>query len=356
MFTKLESLRGVAACLVILYHSPFNFGFEPFSFFNNSYLFVDFFFILSGFVMSFAYGEKISKGLEFYKYISLRIGRIYPLHFFILLAWVPYVILKQYLYANGYGGTDQLDTSNIYSFISNLFLVHSMGVHSHLSWNYPSWSISTEFFAYIAFFVITLTLDRKKNLVVPLIIVLLSYIFIFNTNYPNLDITFDYGFIRCLGAFYIGVFLFRIKPKLKIINSENWITLLEVISISFLITVVSFSNSNKPVLALTILSFAIVLIVFSSSKSGFLGKILETSFMREVGIRSYSIYMLLGITWGIILNIFIHLLNIIPETTFGFVSILVNLVVISIIIFLSKYTYIFIEKKFRDLIKAKLNY
>jgi peptidoglycan/LPS O-acetylase OafA/YrhL len=231
-----------------------------------------------------------------------------------------------------------------------------MGVHSHLSWNYPSWSISTEFFAYIAFFLITLTIDRKNSLVVPFLITIGSYLFIFNLNYPNLDITYDFGFIRCIGAFYIGVFLFRLKPKLTILDSEKWIIGLEIITILMLIAAVSFSNSNKVILAFTIVSFAFVLLVFSSSKSGFLGKILETFFMREIGIRSYSIYMLLGITWGIILNIFIHLLRINPERTFGLTSILVNLVVISIIIILSKYTYRFVEKKFRDLIKKKLNY
>ena len=123
------------------------------------------------------------------------------------------------------------------------------------------------------------------------------------------------------------------------LNSEKWMNSAEFITITMLILAVSFSNTNKPILALTILSFAVVLLVFSSSKSGFLGRILETFFMREVGIRSYSIYMLLGITWGIILNIFIHLMGINPETTVGFTSVIINLVVIAIIISLSKYNF-----------------
>lgn len=353
LFKKLESLRGIAACMVILYHSPFNFGLQPLGIFNNSYLFVDFFFILSGFVMTFAYGEKILEGFPFYKYISLRLGRIYPLHLFILLAWVPYVLIKQYLYSTGYGGTDQIDTSNIYTFISNLFLVHSMGIHSNLSWNYPSWSISTEFFAYLTFFIITFSIDKKNSLIIPLIISAISYVFIFNTSYSNLDITYNFGFIRCLGAFYIGVFLFRVRPKIKLINSEKLIQFLEVFSILLLIIFVTFSESNKPILFLTIISFSLLILIYTSDKNGVLGKFLESSIMREIGVRSYSIYMLLGLFWAVIMNIFMHVLYINPETTFGFTSIIINAVVILSIILISKYTYIYIEKYFRDLVKIK---
>lgn len=354
MFGKLESLRGVAACFVILYHSPFNFSQEPLGFFNNSYLFVDFFFILSGFVMSFAYGEKILQKLSFKKYIILRIGRIYPLHLFFLLVWLPYVLIKQYLYINGYGGTDQFDTSNFYTFFSNLFLIHSMGLHNDLSWNFPSWSISTEFFAYIAFFLFTHFLDRKKSIIIPLLISIACYIFIFNIEYKNLDITYDYGFFRCLGAFYIGVFLFRLKLKNIKELPDKWILPLEIFSIILIIYTVSNSNNNTLFLILTIISFALTIFIFSSNKSGFLGKILESTFMRRIGIQSYSIYMLLGIVWAIILNLFVYLFKINPEETFGISSIVINIFVISIIIFLSKYTYLYIEKNIRDIVKKKV--
>ena len=103
--------------------------------------------------MTHAYAKKISSGLSFKSYITLRLGRIYPLHLFMLVVWLPYILITQYLYSSGFGGSDQFETSNLSSFISNLFLVHSMGVHAHLSWNYPSWSISTEFFAYIAYYI-----------------------------------------------------------------------------------------------------------------------------------------------------------------------------------------------------------
>ncbi len=354
MFGKLESLRGVAACLVILFHSPFNFGVRPLDFITNSYLFVDFFFILSGFVMAFAYGEKIAGSLSFGRYISLRLGRIYPLHLFMLIVWLPYILFKQYLFTSGFGGTDQFETSNLSSFLSNLLLMHSMGLHSYLSWNHPSWSISTEFFAYIFFYIITVTIDRKNNLYLPLIIVVACYAFLFNLDRYNFDITHDFGFIRCLGAFYLGVFLFRVRFVMPRLNTEALMKVLEVFSIACLITAVTYSNVSDLALSLTIASFALVLVVFSSSKSGYLGKLMEIKAMRHLGVWSYSIYLLHGLIVAMVSNVFEYIFKFDLTLPLGVLSIAINLFLFAVTVAASRYTYIHIEKRFRDKVKSKV--
>jgi peptidoglycan/LPS O-acetylase OafA/YrhL len=123
--------------------------------------------------------------------------------------YVPYVLLKQYLFESGFGGTSQLETNNVMSFISNIFLLNSMGLHDHLSWNSPAWSISTEFFAYIVFFLFTKKLDTKESLICPFLISVGCYSFLVSLDRNSLDITYDYGFFRCLAAFYLGVFVNR---------------------------------------------------------------------------------------------------------------------------------------------------
>ena len=109
MFTRLESLRGLAAIMVVLYHSPFRFAESSAPIVTNSYLFVDLFFVLSGFVMAYAYGDKIRGGMGFGEYVALRLGRLYPLHLFTLMLWVPYVLVNQYLYDTGFGRPSPLD-------------------------------------------------------------------------------------------------------------------------------------------------------------------------------------------------------------------------------------------------------
>ena len=76
-------LRGVAALCVVGYHQQFMAGYKlPFeALFHRAYLMVDLFFVLSGFVLSYVYSQKIDVR-SFYR---ARFARIYPLHVFALL-------------------------------------------------------------------------------------------------------------------------------------------------------------------------------------------------------------------------------------------------------------------------------
>src|SRR2546428_12039863 len=85
------SWRGIAACLVALFHL------EAYShlvyshlhgvpFLRNSWLFVDFFFVLSGFVIAANYQQRLLDGFGVGRFLLLRLGRLYPLHFAILAA------------------------------------------------------------------------------------------------------------------------------------------------------------------------------------------------------------------------------------------------------------------------------
>jgi exopolysaccharide production protein ExoZ len=82
--------RGVAALLVVLYHAtrglslPQYLGFIPFgNIFGFGHAGVDFFFVLSGFIITHAHTEDIGKPERFYRYAWRRITRIYPLYWFV---------------------------------------------------------------------------------------------------------------------------------------------------------------------------------------------------------------------------------------------------------------------------------
>lgn len=76
----------------------------------------------------------------------LRLARIYPVHFVTLLAVAAMVIVGERL---GYQLTDAGYSTR--DFILNLFLMHTWVPDFRLNWNYPSWSISSEWFAYLLF-------------------------------------------------------------------------------------------------------------------------------------------------------------------------------------------------------------
>jgi peptidoglycan/LPS O-acetylase OafA/YrhL len=106
------------------------------------------FFILSGFVLAFNYSARFSawpprRVLGFW---ALRLARIYPVHIVTLLAVAAMVAVADRL---GYELTDAGYSTR--DFILNVFLVHTWVPEFRLNWNYPSWSISSEWFAYLIF-------------------------------------------------------------------------------------------------------------------------------------------------------------------------------------------------------------
>src|SRR5258708_12529385 len=82
----LTSIRGIAAMGVVMYHFQGNFG-DKFYLdsttlvFSRGYLWVDFFFLLSGFILSHVHAEDFARGLTPYRtFLFKRIARVYPLH------------------------------------------------------------------------------------------------------------------------------------------------------------------------------------------------------------------------------------------------------------------------------------
>ena len=87
-FALLDGLRGVAALAVLWYHVNEGFAFAELTngagdgiirSFNHGYLAVDFFFILSGFVIAYAYDDRWNQGLTMGNFIKRRLIRLHPM-------------------------------------------------------------------------------------------------------------------------------------------------------------------------------------------------------------------------------------------------------------------------------------
>jgi peptidoglycan/LPS O-acetylase OafA/YrhL len=76
-YLTLDGMRGVAALAVVAVHNPGLFGSvcAP-----EGFLAVDFFFVLSGFVVAEAYGRRLEQGLGWRQFMGLRLLRFYPLY------------------------------------------------------------------------------------------------------------------------------------------------------------------------------------------------------------------------------------------------------------------------------------
>lgn len=289
-FQALDTFRGLSAIFIVLFHSQFYSSSTPNQFIRHSDIFVDFFFVLSGFVIAYSYQLKISKGIKFKDFILLRLARLYPLHFFMLLIWVPYIGIKIYLYQKGIGITDPTEVNNLFTFIKNIFLLQGMG--SKLSWNYPSWSIGAEFYTYILFFIVLFfskKLFKTSRILIIFLVSLLAY-WITNTNYIE-EVRFV-GVFSCISGFFFGVIIYYVYENIDFrINDVMIASLLEagiLLLMVFFVSNIEENNYNKQY---AIISFMGIVYLFSIQNVGHVSKVLNFEIFQHLGKISYSIYM-----------------------------------------------------------------
>ena len=100
-FTALDSLRGIAALGVLLHHMPATNGLAKLPLADAGNLFVDLFFVISGFVIAASYGDQLADGFSVRRFAVLRLGRVVPLHLFMVAA---FLLLELAAWAFGSGG------------------------------------------------------------------------------------------------------------------------------------------------------------------------------------------------------------------------------------------------------------
>jgi len=76
-FAALDAMRGIAAISIMFFHYFMD---TPNRLFSNAYYAVDLFFVLSGFVLTHSYSPKIGQTVDFLRYMSFRLIRLYPLY------------------------------------------------------------------------------------------------------------------------------------------------------------------------------------------------------------------------------------------------------------------------------------
>jgi len=218
----LTGIRGLAAFIVVFYHIEAYI--QPYSnkyvmaVIKHGYLAVDFFFILSGFVIAYNYFDRLTvltvdKAYDFY---IKRIARIYPLHLLLLIVYttipLAYIVLGKDLSTLSGGNKFSFDT-----FVYSLFLVQSWGGVEDLTWNIPSWSISTEMLAYLLFplMVYLLFFMHKKlkgaGVVLSLFCTFIVIIYVFEGTRTIGDNIQRLGFLRCVLEFFCGVCVWKLS-------------------------------------------------------------------------------------------------------------------------------------------------
>jgi peptidoglycan/LPS O-acetylase OafA/YrhL len=146
---SLTGLRIVAAAWVLVYHFRNRLGLdlERFGLIDKGYLGVDLFFILSGFILSHVYVKAWTEGRSAYgSFLWARLARLYPVHLLTLGATIVLWALGRWA-----GASFEAQAFDPSAIPQHLLLIHAWWSTPTVQWNFPSWSISAEWFAYLAF-------------------------------------------------------------------------------------------------------------------------------------------------------------------------------------------------------------
>lgn len=304
----LDSIRGIAATSVVIHHLllmptflaifPHNAWIDC-SFFRSSWLLVDLFFVLSGMVMSLSSVEGEFGRFSLRDFMVRRLARVYPMHIVMLAANLLFRLLRISLVMAGLvvAAPAAFEVNNSYSFLLNVFLLHSMGFVDYLSWNAPSWSISVEFYTYLVFGVVVLLAQRMRSLslfyALSGLIAAGSLAFIvFVLDKKSLGLQTDFGILRCFVSFFLGVLtvrVVRLMPGKPGPVTQGIVQLVAMVASVVLVSVVEAYPAASFLAPLIFSVFLGSLLAFPDAL--LVPRMLVTKPLVWLGRRSYSIYM-----------------------------------------------------------------
>lgn len=149
-YVALDSLRGIAAMGVAIYHIHATTGPATLPLFRAGSQFVDFFFVLSGFVIAASYGERLAGGFGMARFMALRLGRVWPLQLFMVGAYLALEIVGMVTGDHGLSpGAPFTGKHGPEHLVRALFLLDGFFPDHGNFYSGSSWSISVELLLYL---------------------------------------------------------------------------------------------------------------------------------------------------------------------------------------------------------------
>ena len=207
-FQTLDGLRGVGAFLVVMRHVPALFG--PFRV-PESFLAVDLFYLVSGFVVAHAYGERLARGGFFGDFVKTRIIRLYPLYLIGLLVGVITAVATMLADPHGFWTPMKV----VECVVTGLLMIPRFpGLETNgTTLNGPIWTLLYEL---IANFIYAAAIRLLKTWVLVAIVIVCGTGIVFaEFHYGTLDVGYNLtdqwaALTRVGFSFFAGVLIYRL--------------------------------------------------------------------------------------------------------------------------------------------------
>ncbi len=290
----LTGVRGIAAWFVVFYHIRLSIAGLPIGLrdiFAKGYLAVDFFFLLSGFVIWLTWSGRIrtggmnGDGASIPRFLQKRIARIWPLHLVTLGGAVALALVLR--------ATGRSDPQFVFPELPlHILLLQNWGFTRHLAWNDPAWSISAELGAYLLFPVLVIAVDwrRLPSLALLAIAVALLIGLHLAMGAPTLGTDIPrYGLLRCLVEFTTGSIVCALWLRWRGTRASLYG------AVAILVLVALWSIDAPETLVVPAL-FAVALLLLALT-AGQDHNPLETGLIHYLGEISYATYLSHFILW-----------------------------------------------------------
>lgn len=289
---QLTPLRFIAASSIVVYHFGLtSFPFDQIllhDFFSQSSFFVSFFFILSGYVLTYVYLPKLNKhSFDLTQYFLARFLRIYPVYF---LALLLYSLLDLYVKNDVSSG----------DFILSALLVQSWFPGHATALNFPGWSLSVEALFYASFPFIILSIVRYSIATHKLVVIVAAFwffslvllkvmLYFFHTPNKILNELCFYFPLMHLHEFCIGIVSGVLFAEGKVNRGDYKVQITIIILLIMLVPLAKLDPIfHNGAFALLFVPFIILI----SSDDGIYCSILSTRFLEYLGEISFGIYIL----------------------------------------------------------------
>ncbi len=304
----LSGARALPPLLLVLYHYHEGHGYQHLRLFDvfmaKGYLWVEFFFALSAFVLVYTYGARWTELWTregYLTFLKTRLARLYPLHIATLLIMVAMIAIANALAAwGGYISIYEAPGYHPYatwpSFIASLFLVQAWHLFPSLSWNGVSWFVSVLFFLCLIFPLFAWVAAQRWWWGFAAIIGGLAVLWLLViTSGHGLDITFDFGVARGAADFSIGIGLAMIFREMMARGfgqtSDGMLSAVQVaVAAVFLFAIYNTGWSHR-VADYWVVPPMMALILALAFDRGILARALQTRPLLRLGEWSFAIYL-----------------------------------------------------------------
>jgi peptidoglycan/LPS O-acetylase OafA/YrhL len=358
IFYNLEALRGICALVIALSHVPWINVTLYASPVLHGWIFVDLFFVLSGFVIAYNYIDKVDRNSVKY-FVIRRLYRLVPLHQALLLACLVLDLLHAVVLPILLASTpaySEIGVKYWADVVWSALLLQGMGLTELSRPNAPSWSISVEVFAYLTFAIICIAIRRQRRGLAMATVAAVAFLTLqILQNWTGLVGPMEYRFFRCLYSFGLGVAVAEIAVRTPISIPQRWNATLQILLWLIVIGLLYSIGRHDLRSAAMPPIFATIILLSVWDQGSNIKILLERPFGRRLGELSYSIYMVHGFVgncMGFVVNRMSSGRGWVfdisrPQLPLGIGEMLV-LVYVGLVLVISSATFAWIEKPWRE--------